>query len=245
MIRRLITFTLFILLYIISSQWIHAQISKDKKDYYTLFDKFIGIENTGLFEGYEYKERYVTKDGNHKYYLTDNYVTGDLVYDGQPYYKVELKYDIYKDELIIKLHQGKQFSVLRLIKEKVETFTIDTHSFKRLVNETANFSNGFYELAYHGNKLVLFKKHNKERIEHLDKEFAYSQFKYTVNYILYYHNEYYLINSKRSLIKLFPGQKKSIHSLYSINKRSLEKESIDLKMINLMKIIDNDLIDKN
>lgn len=80
-----------------------CQYDTNKKDHYIWFDNIIGYENSGIYNGTLFLEKYKTESNNHHFFLDNKYKLGNLIYDNQPYYNVYLKYDIYEDELIAKL----------------------------------------------------------------------------------------------------------------------------------------------
>jgi hypothetical protein len=233
-------YTFFFLLNICSA---FAQLNSSEKEYYKIFDSIVGVSNTGIFDGIEYREKYVTINGNHKYFQTSEYLIGNIIYNEQPYYDIEMKYDLYNDELIVKLRNNIGFFVIKLIKEKIDNFTINNHSFVKITSNDKKFNSEIFEILFKSNDLILYKKHKKFRKEHLDKKFAYSEFSYKKEYLLYFNESYYSIKTKKNLIQLFPEHKRQINSLIRSNKRLLYS-NLDTNVIQLMKIINNDLIKK-
>ena len=225
---------------------IHSQTDSNHKDYYNWFDTVVGDGNIGIYDGTNYKEKYITINGNHKYYLTSEFLVGDVVYDDQPYFDIKMKYDIYNDELIVKLPIRSGFSVIQLVKEKIEVFTINNRPFIRISERSRESLSedhlGFYEILFKSDRIILYKKYKKYRSEHLDKEFAYNEFKLESNHLIYYNNHYNKINSKRNLIKLFPKQRTEINTFYNKN-RLLQKSNLDIFMTQLMKLLSNNIID--
>jgi len=206
-------------------------------NYYNWFDNIIGVENTEINNGIVYKEKYKTIDGNHKFYSTSKFINGNITYHKQPFFNIEMKYDIYDDEIIIKLPNQSSFSIIQLIKDKVDTFSINNHKFINISKNQETFYNeeisGFYEIPFQSKKITLLKKHKKERKQRIGN-FVYSQFKDNSSYYIFYNLKYYKINSKNKLLKLFPSLKKNIASYYSSKKQQLKVDP-DLFMVNLTK----------
>ena len=209
---------------------IYSQNKTNTENYYEWFDSVIGINNTALLNGIEFKEKYRTLDNNDQYFLSRQFLPGNLIYDTQPYYDMELKYDINEDEIIIKLSENSGYFALRLIKELVESFQINNHIF---LNTSYLSSNGigyqdvgFCEVLFRGSNIVVLKKHLKNKYDRRNERLAYTEFIYRNKYLIFYEDNFFDLNSKKDLIKLFPKQKKLINSFYK-NKRYLMESIYD------------------
>lgn len=198
-----------------------AQNSHEEESYYNWFDQSIGHENTALFNGELYTKSYRTKNKDHNFFLSNDFVTGIVEFDNQKYYGILLKYDIFMDELIAKLKSSfNSNSNIQLNKAFVEGFTIHNRNFKFInhVTETVTL-NGFYEVSYSNNKLSLYTKYNKLKANYIIDNLVYSRFLKKDKNILLYNNSYYEINNKKELRKIFPHLKKEINTIYKNNKR--------------------------
>lgn len=199
-----------------------GQINDYEKDHYKWFDNYIGIENTGLFNGLRYKEAYRTYGEKHKFYLTSNFLNGAITYDGQTYFDIQMKYDLYEDQIIVNLISHSGNNILQLLDDKVEAFTINDHIFVKISdNQSMNSSEpltGIFEVLYQSTDLFLYKKHKKNAKKHLTKAHVSYSFKSANQYYCYFNENYYQIKSKSDWIKVFPDRKKEIQSFYSKNK---------------------------
>ncbi len=227
-----------ILIFLFKVVFLYSQEYSNQKDFYNWFDTIIGSENIGLYEGVEYKKGYRTINKYHEYYVSTEFLIGNIIYDKQPYYDIDMKYNIYDDELIIKLPVQSGYSIIKLISEKIESFSINSHTFIRLSHEKNDifFVNiaGFYEILFQNTILTLYKKHKKIKKKQLYRKFIYNEFKDKNEYFLYFNDEYYKLSSKRNLVQLFPKQKKDINTFYKINKVSLNSNP-DIFMKKLIK----------
>ena len=205
--------------------------------YYNWFDSIVGEGNISLYNGIQYQEKYRTLEGNHKYYLSTEYQVGYLVYENQSYYDIQMKYDLFNDQLIVKLPFRSGFNFIQLDKDKVDKFFINNNQFHTLYKQdekTLSKDNyGYFQVLFNKNNLRLYKKHIKNRKEFLDKEFIYSVFTEEYKYFIYLNNQIYELSSKGSLIKLFPKQKKVINAFYN-SKRQLKKSNMDIFTIQLI-----------
>lgn len=216
-------------------------INNYNKDYYNWFDGVVGIENTGLFNGSIYKEKYITKNGNHKFYLTSKFKNGTILYNNQTYYDIELKYDIYEDVLIIQLPGNSEYSFIQLINDLLNGFIIDNHNFIKISEKTDEFYkatlHGFYEISHPNKTLKLLTKHKKSRKEHIGNV-VYSQFKEANEFFVFTNNKYYNIKSKKNIKKLMPKFEKNIDHFYTQNKQ-LFKSQNNVFMHNLVEYLNN------
>jgi hypothetical protein len=201
---------------------IFCQNKNNSKYHYKWFDNTIGLESTNLLNGIYFQEKYRTLEGNSQYLVSKQFKNGDLVYNGQPYYDVSLKYDVFNDEIIVSYIDRNGYSAIKLAKNLIHRFKINNHSFinsNQLDIKTNNTNNtGFYESIFIENNIALYKKHKKNRQDKRNKEVAYTEFKYKSTYIIHYKKEIHELVSKRSLLKLFPNFKKTINNSFTKNK---------------------------
>ncbi len=224
--KQLLTQIIFIAIFIITIKPTHCQTINNEKNNYKWFDDNVGIENTGLFNGLRYKEEYRTLDGSHKFYLSPNYINGNIVYDGQAYYDIKMKYDLFEDEIIVNLTANSGNSILQLLIDKIDTFSINENNFIKLYdNSIINSSEiitGIYQIIYQNSNLVCYKKNKKIAKKNLTKKNIHYSFKSEDSYYLYLNNDFFLVSSKRDFTKIFPDYKKEINSFYTNNKFLLD-----------------------
>lgn len=233
MIKNIFTLPLFL----IATISINCQTSTDNKAFYKWFDATIGLENTGLLNGTAYTEKYRSKNGNHEFYSSASFQTCDIVYDRQHYFDIPLKYDIHNDEIIAQIPTQTSSYTIQLIKEKVYRFSINDSNFIHLQNLT-NHKNGFYEVIFKSSNLAFYKKSIKTSTKYISDRSTFYRFKNTNEYLLRLKNAYHKITkSKKSIIRLFPENKKEITSFYKSENKLLNL-NYDLFIKNLMKELD-------
>ena len=212
-----------------------------QRDYYIWFDDQVGIENTGLFNGIRYKEMYRIKNGKHKFYKSPEFLTAHLHYDGQPYYDIPLKYDLFEDQLIISLQTNAGSSIIQLLKEKVTGFELDDKRFVQIngieIFKSKEISDGFYEVLEEGASLTLYKKHRKLRKKVLEKQSILNEFRNDDLYYVHHGELFYPVKNKNDLIKIFPERKKQINAYFSGNKYLMDTD-YDLFMTQIADRID-------
>lgn len=238
--KKLIFHIIFGLLLSIHS--LHSQTAKEI-DIYNWFDKTIGKENLDLNNGVLYTNPYRTINNNNLYFLDDKFEKGNLSYNGQIYYNYNLKYDIYRDILILNPSETSELIGISLNTEKVDSFTILNRNFVKVRKEQYNlpeFLTGYYEFFSFNENFIFYIKHSKTGQKKIKDDSSYYYFTDNNHFYLAYKKNLYAINRKSDLTNLFPEQKKQINEFYLMN-REIKKSDLNQFMRNLMKYISNSL----
>ncbi len=202
--------------FLIGYQALTGQQISANGQYYKWFDKLVGVENTGLYEGILYKEQYRTINQNTQFFKSPDFLPGSVVYAGQPYVEHQLKYNVFKDQLLVKVESRLGGNTLQLFRENVSEFTIDGHSFTRVAaGSAASFAPGFYEISVQTPAFRLLTRHSKRLFDRKDRSTLYYEFlDLKKEYLLHYRGSYHPFRNKRDLTDLFPGLAKEIDSFY-------------------------------
>ncbi|WP_029271785.1 hypothetical protein [Flavobacterium sp. KJJ] len=238
--KKIIFHSIFGLLLSINA--LHAQTAKEI-EIFNWFDSTIRKENLDINNGVLYTNPYRTIDDNNLYFLGDKFEKGNLTYNGQIYYDNALKYDVYRDILILNPAGTSELIGVSLNTEKVDSFTISNRNFVKIHKEQYNlpeFLTGYYETAKFSDNFIFYIKHSKSIQKKVKDDGAYYYFKDNNHFYLDYKKNLYPINSKNDLINLFPEQKKQINEFYLMN-RSIRKSDLNQFMKNLMKYINTSL----
>lgn len=223
-----------------------AQDTREWKDILKGFDKIVGLESTPLFNGTEYTESHRMINENHKFFMSFDFLPGSIVYEGQPFYNLHLKYNIFEDLVIVNIENLDGSTIFQLHQEKIDSFSIAFHHFvhiKRDISE--DIQEGFYELLEEEGNLSLLKKYRLRLSQLLDENFAYYEFDHLEpKYILKYGEEFIVLNSRRNLSRVFQEIKKDIKEYYR-KERDLRKNDPDLFYTNLLPILNSSLTLKN
>jgi len=221
---------------------LYSQNNKEES-FYNWFDNSIGKENLSINNGPAYKDTYVTIGDNNMYYVANKFMKGNVTYDGQIYYDLNIKYNIFQDQLIINPIGESKYSSIAIIQDKTSAFSINGKNFVKLNKEVSalpQLTTGYYELTVLREGFNLYTKHFK-KIESKTQDYkAYSYFTEDNTYFIFYKNVFYTSNSKSEIIKIFPDQKKQINDFYAMN-REIRKSDNDQFMINLLKFINTSL----
>ena len=172
---------------------------------------------TGLYNGSEYVDYAYSIKSGHPFFMSTNFNSGSIVYDGVLYDNIPLLYDVVKGEIVIKAGIYK----LSLIKEKVSGFSVLNHKFVRLEENNSNqavISTGFYDILYES-EISLYKKQKKKIRDY--SGFSESLKRYIVESDFYYFKKdrvFYPVNNRGSLLSLLQNKRKEVQQFIRKNK---------------------------
>ncbi len=228
-----------LIIFLLNVAALPAQQTNSIESGYIEFDKLVGLQNTSLYQGRLYTEKYRTINDRKQFFKSTEFLNGDIWYKGQPYFNQFLKYDVYEDELLLKLEENG--NTLKLSKKDIDSFSIEKNHFINLKpkNITTVGLFGYYEVLFQDHMFALYAKHNKNIMERKDKKYVYYEFKDTkTKYLLLYRREYYPLNSKKDILRVFPNHKTQINKLYKGVKNKNIKDS-DAFMIMVVKQLES------
>jgi hypothetical protein len=177
-----------------------------------------------LYNGAEYIE-YMPLDDEHPFYLSDDWVVGELKYDGDVFTNVPMQLDIAKGKLIVSNYSNG--NKLQLVNNLVESFSFEGHDFINLnsTRDSLTMRSGFYEKLYGGKTQVLARRIKKfnERINSLEliRKFEESSAFYLEN-----NGKFFRASGKRDVLEVLAAKKKELkvfirqNKLFSQNRES-------------------------
>jgi hypothetical protein len=181
----------YLLIFLISFSSFCQNYAEEK--IYSWYDEQTGIENSTLFRGLEYVETDRVINEMHKFFKTQEFQKGAVIYD------VHLKYNIYDDLLLVNLQQGQKNSIFQLFRDKVNQFQINGKKFRYLKADNDSDIIGFYEVINDEGEFKVFKKHLKNRMEIRDRSVAYIEFSTAApDYIFQFKNEFKININKQN-----------------------------------------------
>ena len=213
--------------------------AQEKEDYLITYDSIIGKENLAITNGLFHYNNYRVNDNKDIYFINEKYVTGSLNYLGQAYYNLSLKYDSYNDEIVYRSSGNSEKTGINLIKSNVNSFKIHGLNFvnlDKLDSEKNDFIKGFYEEKIKNNILTFYIKHSKSKREVFIGKNIFVEFSDEAEFVLQKDQKFNKINSKKSIINVFPDKKKSINEYYKKNSE-LKKKDKTLFFTNLLQNI--------
>jgi hypothetical protein len=161
-----------------------------------------------LYNGRIWKSRY-GQVLEHEFFLTENWLTGDVTVNGKPFRNITLRYDLLNDELLAMVNPG---TAIILSGEKTLSFVLRTEGkVYRFVNYDKPDSpliKGYGHLLYSG-ELSLIVKYTKH-IKTLAVENKYDEFYQKQQIFIMRKGELYRIKSKRDLFSHMEDQREKI-----------------------------------
>lgn len=219
----------------------HSQTNTEVNTY-KWFDKTVGQDNLDINNGLPFTNTFRTLDESHLF-LINNFELGKVSYENQTYYDVKLKYDTYRDILVLNPFGQSENIGISLIQNKVSSFSIQDKNFVKIdkkIESVPEFTTGYYEESKIASDFVFYIKHRKIQQKTLSETGVYYNFKENNAFFLELKGTVYQIKGKNDIIKLFPEQKKQINGFYLMN-REQRNSDLNLFMKNLMKYISNSL----
>jgi hypothetical protein len=163
-------------------------------------------------------------EGGHAFFLSSEYQTGTVTYEGYVYWNIVLMYDIIRDELLLQ-HFDKVTSIV-LDPEKVDAFSFLGHNYidiKEAEAKENNLSTGYYDVLYQG-KVTLLAKRYKTVTENLSQAGIERSVKQYNRYYLLKDSVYTLLKNKKSLIKLLKSTQSQNQQYIKSNQLNFRKD---------------------
>jgi len=152
------------------------------------------------------------------YFLTPEWSTGSVLYDGMLYKNIPLRYDLVAGDLVVQSPNG--FGI-NLYSPRVKYFTIEGHRFINISSQDADLSPGFYDVLIQGPMTILVKRHKKvvENIVGLEAEHEILQ---DDNFYLLIDGRIHSIRNEDDMLKYTGEKRKEI-------KKSIKRNHIHFK----------------
>ena len=171
-----------------------------------LYRTSIGLQ-AGLYNGplYEpYTRQFVS---GHQFFNIDSSTKGSVSYDGLGYYNIPMRYDIVRDELIIRHPNG--FPV-NLIKQKLDSFTLFDEHFVKIENIKGAGgldSIGYYHQLYSSPSISFLARRRKFMQEVTGRTSIETTIYSRDFYYILKDGNYYPIKNKKALLEILKDKK--------------------------------------
>lgn len=165
---------------------------------------------------------------NHPYWLSDEFLVGEVRYKGMLYKNVLLRYDAFLNQLVVKTPE-KQANVY-IPMHAVEGFTIGGLVYAKHDGE-------FMAVHYDGSQMELLEQMRVKMKENMNHENLQYEFKRNVNYYLLNDGRMYEVTNMRSVLKLYPGLEKELKRFSRMNNLNF-KENRQSSLVLLVKYAD-------
>jgi hypothetical protein len=168
-----------------------------------------------------WKNFYLGVKGN-PYFLSAEYLSGNITFNGKVFRDMTFKYDIYNDELVLWIDA---LPIIILNKEMVEEFDINYLNTRYHVinmdNDSASLLSGYVNVFYDG-PTALYVKYRKE-IELLAVNNRYDLFTQFHKIYIKKDGQVIQVYGKRALFKILADRKTELRSFVKQNKLRLSK----------------------
>jgi len=186
---------------------------------YDVFRQDTLLDYQILFNGRIWRNLYyrVKED---QFLFSPEFLPGSLTISGRSFKDINIKYDIYNDEIIIPTNHG---TLLQLNKEKVDSFNITfqdkSYHFSKIREDSLKGFNGYLNVLYNGDT-QLYVKYRKE-ISLLAVEGKYDIFHQNHRIYIIKDNIVCQVNTRRELYKILDEYKLEIRSFVKNNRLSV------------------------
>jgi hypothetical protein len=183
--------------------------------------------NQALYNGRIWRNLYYMINGN-QFLFTNEFIKGSVSLKGQNFSDVNIKYDIFKDELLTPIDHGR---ILQMNKELVDSFSFSfqnrIYNFVRLTLDSTNKAGEYYCVVHNG-KSSLYLKYSK-KINKLSISGESDSFYQNEKLFLVRNNKIIPISGKSDLLRAMNDKRDQIKAYIRKNKISVseaEPESI-------------------
>jgi hypothetical protein len=182
-----------------------------------VYQEAAGLESH-LYNGTEYVDYDLPYINGHQFFLTNKEMAAEISYEGAHYSQAPLQYDIHLDQLVLP-HPTSALK-LKLINEKVQSFSLGGHSFIRLDRDSlapGTGKTGFYDVLVAG-KVPALARYYKDLQESATREGMTGEFRLVTRYFLLRDNTLIPVKSKKDVFKALPERRKELQQ-YAGNKK--------------------------
>ncbi len=176
-----------------------------------------------LYNGRAWRNLYNRVKGD-QFLFSPEFMPGSVLIDEKEYKNIQIKYDIYNDELLILTDHG---IIIQLNKEMIDFFDMkyynQVYRFKRIEADSLGILSGYVNVLYDG-KTSLYVKYRKE-ILLLAVENKYDLFNQISKIYLKKDGRFIQINSKKMFLDILKDQKQQIHSFIKTNNIRISKKN--------------------
>lgn len=198
--------------------------TQDYKEIYTKIDKELSIGNLNLEKGKIYINKDINVKNNHRYLFSDATFTSNIKHNNQVYYNNNIKYDIYQNILIANPSNQSKRLFVELSKNEVESFTVLNKNFV-LINLPDN-ENWYCEERLISSSFSFYIKYQKKKKEIISDNVIKPFYTEEISFFLKKEGKVSQIDSKKSIINIFPELKTEINDFYKMNDHLIKEGKI-------------------
>jgi len=175
-----------------------------------------------LYNGPEYVDYIRSNTNGHRFFAAKDEQLATITYGGITYDNVLLRYDLVREQLVLKPYQDDLQIIL--VNELVERFSIGEHTFVRLGSDAPGRAT-FYDVLVDGPVQAL-AAHYKKYTEHTTLTTIEGEITATTNYYLRKDGRYYPIKKPKDVVRLFPEHRAALRSYLEKNKDVAQEQAL-------------------
>ena len=176
-----------------------------------------------LYNGRAWRNLYHGIRGD-QFLFSSGFMPGGVVIDEKEFNNLQVKYDIYNDELLTITDRG---IIIQLNKEMIDFFSMKYNNqvfhFKRIDADSLGSPTGYINVLYDG-KTPLYVKYRKEILS-LAVENKYDLFSQINKIYLQKDGKFIQINSKKEFLGMLKDQKQQVHNFIKTNNIRISKKN--------------------
>ncbi len=189
-----------------------------------------------LYNGSKYRDPVMTLEF-HPFFISEDWITGSVFYDGEYFQDVSLLYDLLNGVLVTEHYPSGH--PIRLVTEKIQYFSMAGHNFRHIENQSVQNSlprTDFYDILYDGESRVvaLRQKFRRDEVSTLEIVVTYDE---KNRYFLQRNGVFFPVRSKASVLKLMGDKKQQLRKLLKEHHISF-KDDRDLALKSVAKFYD-------
>ncbi len=186
--------------------------------YYKNKNFILGV--TGSSAELSIKQLKKNEINNELYEKNSDFTPGEMVYKNKFYPNLQLRLDLYKEQLIT-LSPEKHYGIVLESKDvQKATFYGKTFIWYDPI-KAKDLKSGFYMQLHKGDSLILLCK----IYQSLNKGLTSSNFNSKTNFYLSFKGDYYTVKNKKSFTKIFPQFKNQINQFVKEHKLEFGSDS--------------------
>jgi hypothetical protein len=174
----------------------------------------------GLYNGPDYTPTTITA-GGHPFFSRDDFAGETIVYDGILYNSIYLLFDAAQQRVIIEDNAGNKICP---VEGKLESFTLDGHTFKRL-SDIDGLPTGFYDVLVDGKESLYARRSKSARG---------MQWKSSTDYYFFNDGRVFRITNKKTVFESLADEEKNIRQHIRQNKLSFNNK-IEASLISIVR----------
>ncbi len=159
----------------------------------------------------------------HAYYLSGEFLPGNVIINGNEYKDLQIKWDIFSDEVVLFVNPK---TIIFLNRERINSFTLYyeniVHSVRNFGSDSAGVINGYASVLYEGPSAFYVKFFKK--IEPLAEEKKYDRFFQAHRMYIFHNGKLMPFSNKRGLLDILEDRKRELQVFIKENRRGISRK---------------------